>query len=120
MTPLNICEGERAELEESRWMLLAKTTGEVLGPCCLGELELRALFEGEELELILYNYQEASLIPKDEDSKALSDLYIIVARQLNCGTLPSLPSDRRLYCLVSGAVYITVFCSCECLRCILC
>jgi hypothetical protein len=56
MTPLHICEGERAELEESRRMLLAKTTSEVLGPCCFGELELRALFEGEELELILYNY----------------------------------------------------------------
>lgn len=106
--------------EESHRILRTETYEGVLGPCRIEEQELRALFEGEELELILYNYQEASLIPKDEDSKALSDLYIIVARQLNCGTLPSLPSDRRLYCLVSGAVYITVFCSCECLRCILC
>lgn len=31
-----------------------------------GEQELRALFEGEELDLMLFNFWETGLIPKEE------------------------------------------------------
>jgi hypothetical protein len=34
--------------------------------CHVEESELRTLFEGEELELMLYNYWEQGLIPKEE------------------------------------------------------
>lgn len=34
-------------------------------PCRIWELELRMLFEGEELELMLYNHREAGLILKE-------------------------------------------------------
>lgn len=37
----------------------------VLNPCRIGDLLLRTLFEGEELDLISYNYREASLILKE-------------------------------------------------------
>jgi hypothetical protein len=46
--------------EESHRILRTETYEGVLGPCRIEEQELRALFEGEELELILYNFREAS------------------------------------------------------------
>jgi hypothetical protein len=46
--------------EGSHWILRTETYKGVLGPCRIEEQELRALFEGEELELILYNFREAS------------------------------------------------------------
>jgi hypothetical protein len=33
---------------------------------CIGEGDLRNLFEGEELKMMLFNFQEAGLIPKAE------------------------------------------------------
>ena len=33
---------------------------------CIGEGDLRNLFEGEELKMMLFNFREAGLIPKDE------------------------------------------------------
>jgi hypothetical protein len=33
---------------------------------CIREGDLRDLFEGEELRLMLFNFQEAGLIPKEE------------------------------------------------------
>jgi hypothetical protein len=33
---------------------------------CIWEGDLRNLFEGEELKMMLFNFQEASLIPKAE------------------------------------------------------
>jgi hypothetical protein len=53
-------------MEESHQILPVRMTSGVLGPCRFRELELRALFEDEELELILYNYREVGLIPKEE------------------------------------------------------
>jgi hypothetical protein len=41
--------------------LLSSTSGS-----CIGEGDLRDLFEGEELRLILFNFREAGLIPKEE------------------------------------------------------
>jgi hypothetical protein len=33
---------------------------------CIGEGDLRSLFEGEELRMMLFNFREAGLIPKAE------------------------------------------------------
>jgi hypothetical protein len=41
--------------------LLASTSGS-----CIGEGGLQDLFEGEELRLMLFNFREAGLIPKEE------------------------------------------------------
>jgi hypothetical protein len=41
--------------------LLASTSGS-----CIGEGDLQDLFEGEELRLMLFNFREAGLIPKEE------------------------------------------------------
>jgi hypothetical protein len=41
--------------------LLSSSTG-----TCIGEGDLRSLFEGEELRLMLFNFREAGLIPKAE------------------------------------------------------
>ena len=41
--------------------LLSSSTG-----TCIGEGDLRSLFEGEELRLMLFNFREAVLIPKAE------------------------------------------------------
>jgi hypothetical protein len=41
--------------------LLAPTAGS-----CFGEGDLRAVFDGEELKLMLFNFREAGLIPKQE------------------------------------------------------
>ena len=41
--------------------LLCSTSG-----ACIGEGDLRNLFEGEELKMMLFNFREASLIPKAE------------------------------------------------------
>ena len=41
--------------------LLSSTSG-----MCIGEGDLRDLFEGEELRMMLFNFREAGLIPKEE------------------------------------------------------
>jgi hypothetical protein len=41
--------------------LLSSTSG-----TCIGEGDLRNLFEGEELKMMLFNFREAGLIPKAE------------------------------------------------------
>jgi hypothetical protein len=41
--------------------LLSSTYG-----TCIGEGDLRNLFEGEELKMMLFNFREADLIPKAE------------------------------------------------------
>jgi hypothetical protein len=41
--------------------LLSSSTG-----TCIGEGDLRSLFEGEELRMMLFNFPEAGLIPKAE------------------------------------------------------
>jgi hypothetical protein len=41
--------------------LLSSTFG-----TCIGEEDLRNLFEGEELKMMLFNFREAGLIPKAE------------------------------------------------------
>jgi hypothetical protein len=41
--------------------LLSSSTG-----TCIGEGDLRSLFEGEELRLMLFNFREAGLISKAE------------------------------------------------------
>jgi hypothetical protein len=41
--------------------LLSSTFG-----TCIGEGDLRDLFEGEELRMLLFNFREAGLIPKAE------------------------------------------------------
>jgi hypothetical protein len=41
--------------------LLSSSTG-----TCIGEGDLRSLFEGEELRLMLFNFREVGLIPKAE------------------------------------------------------
>jgi hypothetical protein len=33
---------------------------------CFGEGDLRDLFEGEELRMMMFNFREAGLIPKEE------------------------------------------------------
>jgi hypothetical protein len=45
----------------TRRELLASTSGS-----CIGEGDLRDLFEGEEFRLMLFNFWEAGLIPKEE------------------------------------------------------
>jgi hypothetical protein len=45
----------------TRRELLASTSGS-----CIGEGDLWDLFEGEELRLMLFNFREAGLIPKEE------------------------------------------------------
>jgi hypothetical protein len=60
---------QRGEGEVRRGILLnymTKTPGWVLSPYRIRELELRALFEGEQLKLIFYNYWEVGLISKEE------------------------------------------------------
>jgi hypothetical protein len=42
-------------------VILAPTAGS-----CFGEADLRALFDDEELRLMLFNFREAGLIPKQE------------------------------------------------------
>ena len=50
------------QLEEgTRRIILAPTDGS-----CFEEGDLRALFDGEELRLMLFNFREAGLIPKQE------------------------------------------------------
>jgi hypothetical protein len=50
------------QLEEgTRRIILAPTVGQ-----CFEEGDLRTLFYGEELKLMLFNFREASLIPKAE------------------------------------------------------
>jgi hypothetical protein len=44
-----------------RWFALAPTTER-----CFEEGDLRALFDGEELRLMLFSFQEAGLDPKTE------------------------------------------------------
>jgi hypothetical protein len=41
--------------------LLSSTSG-----TCIGEGDLQDLFEGEELRMMLFNFREASIIPKAE------------------------------------------------------
>jgi hypothetical protein len=41
--------------------LMSSTSG-----TCIGEGDLRNLFEGEELKMMLFNFREAGLIPKVE------------------------------------------------------
>jgi hypothetical protein len=45
----------------ARRELLASTSGS-----CIGEGDLRDLFEGDEVRLMLFNFWEAGLIPKEE------------------------------------------------------
>jgi hypothetical protein len=55
---------ERSRLQLDRCSqrdLLSLTSG-----TCIGEGDLRNLFEGEELKMMLFNFREASLIPKAE------------------------------------------------------
>jgi hypothetical protein len=55
------------QLEEGpQRIVAAQAAGGVLRPCRIEGHELRALFEGEELELILFNFREAGLVPKEE------------------------------------------------------
>lgn len=62
MSPLRLHEGERVRSEEGpRRIVLAQTTEEGFE-----EPELRTLFKVEELELMLFNFREASLILKEE------------------------------------------------------
>lgn len=65
MVPLRLCEGGAELVEKSGRVPAAKAFGGVLGHC-FGEPELRTLFEGEELDIILYNYREAGLVSKEE------------------------------------------------------
>jgi hypothetical protein len=56
------CPQDGIWLEEgTRRIILALTTGP-----CFEEGDLQALFYGEELKLMLFNFREASLIPKVE------------------------------------------------------
>jgi hypothetical protein len=56
------CPQERVQLEEGpRWMALALIT-----KWGFEEGDLRALFAGEDLRLVLFNFWEAGLIPKAE------------------------------------------------------
>jgi hypothetical protein len=62
MSPLRPQERERAQSEEGpRRIVLASTTKRGFE-----EWDLRALFEGEKLELMLFNFLSAGLIPKAE------------------------------------------------------
>jgi hypothetical protein len=47
-------------------ILPVQTAEGVLGPCRFEDQELRALFEGEELELMLFNFREVDLVMKEE------------------------------------------------------
>jgi hypothetical protein len=53
-------DGVRWE-EGTRRIILAPTARS-----CFEEGDLRALFDGEELKLMLFNFLEADLIPKEE------------------------------------------------------
>jgi hypothetical protein len=64
LTPLLLCEGAKSDVDCR--VLLTRASRGLLDPCCTRESELRALFEGEELVLMLYNYREAGLIPKEQ------------------------------------------------------
>jgi hypothetical protein len=67
MSPSRLREGERVQSEDGpRRILLAQTAEGVLGPCRFEEHELRVLFEGEELELMLFNFWEVGLVPKED------------------------------------------------------
>jgi hypothetical protein len=58
---------EKSYLWNGMW--LEGTRGIILAPMagsCFGEGDLRALFDGEELRLMLFNFHEASLIPNEE------------------------------------------------------
>jgi hypothetical protein len=60
MSPLRPQEWERARSKEGpHWIVLAPTTERGFE-----EQDLRALFYGEELRLKLFNFREATLIPK--------------------------------------------------------
>lgn len=53
---------ERSRLDQgTHRVILAPTAGS-----CFGEADLRALFDDEELRLMLFNFREAGLIPKQE------------------------------------------------------
>lgn len=49
-----------------RQILPVQTAEGVLGPCHFEDQELRALFEGEELELMLFNFREVGLVLKED------------------------------------------------------
>jgi hypothetical protein len=55
-------ERSRLRLDRGRQRdLLSSTSG-----TCIGEGDLRNLFEGKELKMMLFNFREAGLIPKAE------------------------------------------------------
>jgi hypothetical protein len=55
-------EGGRLHVDRAgKWELLASPAG-----VSVGEGELRSLFEGEELMIMLFNYREMGIIPKVE------------------------------------------------------
>lgn len=98
---------------------LTRASSGVPNPCRIGELQLRLLFEGKELELMLYNFREAGLISKEEPciclfcnlrAKSLqlnlAILNIVVDWQLGCGTLPSplLLNDDYVVCWIRPLV----------------
>jgi hypothetical protein len=60
MERYHLRSGTRLE-EGTHRIILAPTTGS-----CFGEGDLRALFDGEELRLMLFNFCEVGLIPKEE------------------------------------------------------
>jgi hypothetical protein len=67
MTSMRLREGVGVNSEEGSCRILSMETPDgVLGPCRIRERELRALLEGEELELILYKFWEHGIIPKEE------------------------------------------------------
>jgi hypothetical protein len=69
MSPLSPQERERSQSKEGpRRIVLAPTTERGFE-----EQDLRALFDGEELTLMLFNFLEAGLIPKAEPLKYLDD-----------------------------------------------
>lgn len=76
MVPLCLGEGEVAKFDMGfRHASLTRALSGISDPCRIRELELRALFEGEELELMLFNYWEAALIPKEPCS--LDDMLVL-------------------------------------------
>ena len=55
-------EGGRLRVDgTNKWGLLSSATG-----TSVGEGELRSLFAGEELRIMLFNYREMGIIPKVE------------------------------------------------------
>jgi hypothetical protein len=83
--PLYVNEGEPGELDISpRHAVLTGELSGVRDHCRDEELELRLLFKGQELELLLYTYRECGFISKVEPPSPLCACFVILLR----GVLP--------------------------------